>query len=45
MIDNDEGLAFVSGIPMEDDWEPEGKMPVSDEPKSLGSFPRNRHWE
>ncbi|KAF8864307.1 DUF726-domain-containing protein [Acephala macrosclerotiorum] len=45
MIDNDDDLAFVPGIPMDDDWEPEGKMHVFDEPKSLGSFPRNRGAE
>ncbi|CZR53986.1 uncharacterized protein PAC_03869 [Phialocephala subalpina] len=46
MIDSDDDLAFVPGVPMPDEWEPEprdaGKVPVFDEPKSLGSFPRNR---
>lgn len=49
MIDNDSDgdLAHVPSEPMpDDDWEPEtrdnGKVPVFEEQKSLGHFPRNR---
>lgn len=46
MVDNDEDLTYVPGVPMSEDWEPEprdtGKVPVFEEQKSLGSFPRRR---
>lgn len=48
MIDNDSDgdLAYVPGVPMPDDWNPEprdaGKVPAFEEQKSLGSFPRHQ---
>lgn len=48
MIDNDSDgdLTHVPGVPMSEEWDPEprdtGKVPIFDEQKSLGSFPRHR---